>query len=199
MIVPEQLPDSLLSQVSVFHTTCFALSKAPAQQTILGAARRAHDVGARLSIDINYSEKIWPEREEAVACIKEYCAFNPLIKISEDDMERLFKKQLSHDEIFAFFHELGVEVVCLTLGSKGVKASHKQDGIISLPAVKIEKIMDATGAGDAFWSGFLFGYLKKSSLEHCLKTALKLAALKLQNVGRLPENVDVLSELLRID
>ncbi|NER18126.1 carbohydrate kinase family protein [Spongiivirga citrea] len=199
MISKEQLPDSLLQESKIFHTTCFALSKEPARQTILEAAKRAHSCGVKLSIDINYSEKIWPERAEAIQCIKQYCSLNPLIKISEDDMERLFKKQLSHEEIFSFFHDLGVEVICLTLGSKGVKASHKKEGTITLPAIKIEKIMDATGAGDAFWSGFLFAYLKENSLEHCLKTALKLAALKLQNVGRLPENVDVLSELLSIE
>ncbi|MFP2996779.1 carbohydrate kinase [Spongiivirga sp. MCCC 1A20706] len=198
MIGPDQLPDELLSHIKVFHTTCFALSKQPAQHTILDAAKRASRVGVKLSIDINYSEKIWPDRQNAIQCIKEYCALNPLVKISEDDMQRLFKKKLNHTEIFEFFHELGVEIVCLTLGSKGVKASHNNT-IISLPAIKIEKIMDATGAGDAFWSGFLFAYIKKNPLEHCLKTALRLAALKLQNVGRLPENVDVLSELLKIE
>ncbi len=58
--------------------------------------------------------------------------------------------------------------------------------------------MDATGAGDAFWSGFLFAHLKEFPVERCLKIALSLAAIKLQNVGRLPQNMDVLSELLRI-
>ncbi len=199
IITNDQLPDALLKQSKIFHTTCFALSKEPAQQSILGAAKRAKEFGTKLSIDINYSEKIWPDRKQAIKCIKDYCSHNPLIKISEDDTQRLFKKELTHDEIFGFFHDLGVETICLTLGSKGVKASNKKEGVISLPAIKIEKILDATGAGDAFWSGFLFAYLNKSSLEHCLKTALKLAALKLQNVGRLPENVDVLSELLQIE
>ncbi len=193
-----QLPDELLKQVKVFHTSCFALSGNPSQQTIIGAAQRAAGLGCKLSIDINYAEKIWPDREEAMAVIKHYCALDPLVKISEDDMARLFGRQLSHDEIFNFFHELGVSVVCLTLGSKGVKLSEKGKEVISLPAIEIEKIMDATGAGDAFWSGFLFAYINEKTMEQCLKTALQLAALKLQNVGRLPENVDVLSELLKI-
>ena len=66
-----------------------------------------------------------------------------------------------------------------------------------MPAIKINKIMDATGAGDAFWSGFLFAYLKKNSIKDCLNIALNLAALKLQNVGRLPNNINILSELLK--
>ena len=88
--------------------------------------------------------------------------------------------------------------VCLTLGSRGVTLSRKQETPISLPAEKVEKIMDATGAGDAFWSGFLFAYLKDFPMERCLKIALALAAIKLQNVGTLPRDRDILSELLRM-
>ena len=29
--------------------------------------------------------------------------------------------------------------------------------------------MDVTGAGDAFWSGFLFAYIKEKPIEDCLK------------------------------
>ena len=50
--------------------------------------------------------------------------------------------------------------------------------------------------GDAFWSGFLFAYIKEKPIENCLEVALQLAALKLQNVGRLPDNINILSELL---
>ena len=91
---------------------------------------------------------------------------------------------------------MGVNLVCLTMGSRGVKLSSQEEGIIEMPAKKIPEIKDATGAGDAFWSGFLFAYLNEKSTDECLKVALNLAALKLQNVGRLPDNINLLSELL---
>jgi fructokinase len=111
-------------------------------------------------------------------------------------MLRLFEQKLSHREIFNFFHEEGVETVCLTLGSRGVKLSQKGKEVIQLPAIKVDNVLDATGAGDAFWSGFLFAYIKEKPIEKCLEVALQLAALKLQNVGRLPDNINVLSDLL---
>jgi fructokinase len=55
------------------------------------------------------------------------------------------------------------------LGSKGVKLSQKGKKIIQLPAIKIDMIMDATGAGDAFWSGFLFAHIKKNLLNTACK------------------------------
>ena len=195
-ISEDQITTEMLSQTKIFHTTCFALSKNPAQTTILKKAEEAHKKGCKLSIDVNYAKELWETKEQALQVIKNYCQLNPLIKISEDDMLRLFEKQLPHKEIFEFFHNLGVETVCLTLGSEGVKLSQKGKDIIQLPAIKIEKVMDTTGAGDAFWSGFLFAYIKEKSIEDCLQIALKLAALKLQNVGRLPNNINILSKLL---
>lgn len=196
LINESQITAETLKSTKIFHTTCFALSKNPAQSTILKKAEEAFNLGCQLSIDLNYSEKLWTTREAALQVINTYCKFNPLVKISEDDMFRFFEKSIPDEDIFDFFHSRGVETVCLTLGSKGVKLSQKGKEIIKLPAIKIEKVMDATGAGDAFWSGFLFAYTKQKTMQECLEVALKLAALKLQNVGRLPDNINILSKLL---
>ncbi len=195
-ITEDQISKDLLSKTNIFHTTCFALSKNPARSTILTKAEEAFNLGCKLSIDVNYAYQLWESQEEAIKVIKTYCKFNPLVKVSEDDMSRLFEQQLPHEKIFEFFHSEGVDSICLTLGSKGVKLSQKGKQIIQLPAIKIDVVMDATGAGDAFWSGFLFAYIKEKPIEKCLEVALQLAALKLQNVGRLPDNINILSELL---
>ncbi|WP_434036457.1 carbohydrate kinase family protein [Formosa sp. 4Alg 33] len=195
-ITEDQISEKTLSTTSIYHTTCFALSKKPAQTTIIKKAGDAYRLGCKLSIDINYSKKIWDSQEEALSVIKAYCQLNPLVKVSEDDMLRLFEKELPHKDIFEFFHSQGVDIVCLTLGSKGVKLSQKDEEVIQLPAIPIDLVQDATGAGDAFWSGFLFAYIKERPIEKCLEVALQLAALKLQNVGRLPDNINILSELL---
>lgn len=194
-ILPTQIPDEVLEKTTIFHTTCFALSKKQARQTILEKVERAVAFGVKPSIDLNYSPKIWADRKKALETIKAYCSYNPLVKISEDDTERIFGKILEA-EMFDFFHQNNVDLVCLTKGSKGVVLSQKGKDIMIMPAMKIETVRDATGAGDAFWSGFLYAYIQKQPYEKCLETALKLAALKLQNVGRLPENIDIITQLL---
>ncbi|WP_299431563.1 sugar kinase [uncultured Maribacter sp.] len=195
-ITEDQITKETLLNTKIYHTTCFALTQEPAQSTILQKAEEAFNLGCKLSIDVNYAKKMWKSKEEALKIIKAYCKYNPLVKVSVDDMLRLFGETLPDEEIFNFFHSLGVDVICLTMGSKGVKLSQKGEETIWLPAIKVTHIMDATGAGDAFWSGFLYAYVKEKSIKKCLEIALQLAALKLQNVGRLPDQINILSKLL---
>jgi fructokinase len=64
-------------------------------------------------------------------------------------------------------------------------------GLFFQKAIPIEEVKDTTGAGDAFWTGFLYAQLHQNSLEETITVAQKLAAIKLQNVGRLPENINI--------
>lgn len=102
-ITEDQISSELLANTTVFHTTCFALSKKPAQETILKKAQEAFNLGCQLSIDLNYASRLWNSKEEAMEVINAYCALNPLLKISEDDMLRFFGKEIPHEDIFAFF------------------------------------------------------------------------------------------------
>uniref|UniRef100_UPI00404AD5BA carbohydrate kinase family protein n=1 Tax=Flavobacterium sp. TaxID=239 RepID=UPI00404AD5BA len=195
LIDEAQIPDDLLLESKIFHTTCFALSKNPARNTILNRAKKAKEMGLQLSIDINFSERIWPDREEAKEVIKSYLSFNPLVKLSEDDCYRLFAEMKTEDYIFDYFHELGAETICLTKGKNGVALSNLKEGLFFQPANYIAEIKDATGAGDAFWTGFLFAQLQQKSFEESMHIAQKLASIKLQNVGRLPDNINTLDLL----
>ena len=55
--------------------------------------------------------------------------------------------------------------------------------IINCESVKVEKVLDLTGAGDLFASGFLEGYLNHSDIKQCLQAGAKLAAKIIKKVG----------------
>ena len=188
----EQLPDNLLQEAKIFHTTCFALSKNPARETILNRAKKAKELGLKLSIDINFSERIWPDREEAKTVLAEYLKNDPLVKLSEDDCFRLFAEVKSDAFIFDYFHKLGATTICLTKGKNGVVVSTVDNGLIVQDALKISTVKDTTGAGDAFWTGFLYAQINNKSLNDCISIAQKLASIKLQNVGKLPDDIDIM-------
>jgi fructokinase len=190
-ILESQLSDETIAAAKIFHTTCFALSRNPARTTILNRAKKAAELGLKLSIDINFSERIWSNREESMLVIAEYLSYNPLVKVSEDDCLRLFDTNKSDIEIFDYFHSLGAETICLTKGKNGVVLSDIKEGLFYQNALQITNIKDSTGAGDAFWTGFLDSYLKNKSFEDSISFAQKLASIKLQNVGGLPDKIDL--------
>jgi fructokinase len=190
-IYENQLPDEIITDAKIFHTTCFALSKNPARETILNRAKKAKELGLQLSIDINFSERIWPNREEAKEVLRDYLQNDPLVKLSEDDCYRLFAEVKSEDYIFEYFHNLGATTICLTKGKNGVVVSDLKEGLLFQKAMHIDEIKDTTGAGDAFWTGFLYAQIEQKSLNESITIAQKLAAIKLQNVGRLPDNINI--------
>lgn len=190
-ITIDQLPDEMIQNAKIFHTTCFALSKDPARNTILNRANRAKKFGLKLSIDLNYSERIWPNREEAKKVIKDYLKNDPLLKISEDDCFRFFEGVKSENFIFNYFHNLGVTTICLTKGKNGVVVSDVNEGLFFQEAELIQEVKDTTGAGDAFWTGFLYAQIKNKNIKNSMSIAQKLASLKLQSVGKLPKNIDL--------
>lgn len=193
LIRPEHLPDSLLAQAALFHTTCFALSREPAQSTIVDAARRAAAMGVQVSIDANYAPSIWPDRQQAWQILTDYCSTGALLKLSEDDAARLYGNvpgETAHEQILADFHRMGARLVCLTLGADGsLISSDHGAAVVRVPGQPLT-VIDATGAGDAYWAGFLTAWLDGNVPEACAQAGARLAALKLTRKGPLPAQVD---------
>jgi sugar/nucleoside kinase (ribokinase family) len=191
MIRPENLPDSLLAEAAIFHTTCFALSKQPAQQTLVEAAHRTAKLGGRVSIDANFAPEIWPDRPQAWRILQAYCAHQALVKLSEDDAARLYgRSDMPEKQIISDFHDMGADLVCLTLGAKGSIVSGDQGRTYFEVAPRPIEVKDATGAGDAFWSGFLTAWNDGHDLPKCAAAALNMVSLKLSSDGPLPAQMD---------
>jgi len=55
--------------------------------------------------------------------------------------------------------------------------------IINCGSVNVGKVIDLTGAGDLFASGFIKEYLDKSNIKKCLQTGSELAAKIIQKIG----------------
>ena len=189
LLQPEHLPDALLQESRIFHTTCFALSKQPAQNTIIAAADRAVRAGCQLSIDLNYAAKIWPNTEQARGVVRDYCSQGALIKISEVDWERLYATPLGDPERVAdHFLAMGAHWVCVTMGGDGAYLA-SADTRGTLPVRPVE-VKDTTGAGDAFWSGFLTAFLDGYDIMNCARAGRQLAEIKIGQVGPLTQIID---------
>jgi fructokinase len=59
------------------------------------------------------------------------------------------------------------------------------------PALMVKRVVDTTGAGDAFWAGFIATYLEGHAIDGCVMNALQKAANKIQKKGPLYLPIDI--------
>jgi fructokinase len=74
------------------------------------------------------------------------------------------------------------KLIVITRSEKGSVAI-KNNEIINCDSVKIDKILDLTGAGDLFAAGFLKEYLDQCEIKKCLATGSLLASKVIQKIG----------------
>lgn len=89
------------------------------------------------------------------------------------------KTQLSEEELFDL-----VPIVIITKGEKGSVVHSKEQNINSvIPCAQVDKVIDPTGAGDGYRSGFLSGLVKGMSLEDACKLGSVIGSFIVQSMG----------------
>ncbi|TGD79540.1 carbohydrate kinase family protein [Hymenobacter wooponensis] len=171
-------PD-LISQAALVHTTAFALSRQPAQDHILEALATAYDQGRPVSIDWNYAAPIWRRSDNAPDVWQRVLAYEPLLKVSLDDVARFGRVPATAEAAKEFLLNVRTRVLCLTCGAEGVWYRTYADAWQHQPAPPVE-VLDATGAGDAFWAGFLTNWMLQASIDDCVQRGISTAARRLQ-------------------
>lgn len=79
-------------------------------------------------------------------------------------------------------HDHGVKIVIVTLGADGAAVS-VENAIHKVPACKPEKLVDPTGAGDAFIGAFLAEYVRGEDCSWCSCVGSAAASLVVEGVG----------------
>jgi fructokinase len=121
--------------------------------------------------------------------VTDYVSHGALVKISEVDWQRLYNEPLTDANVAAdHFLGLGAAEVCVTLGGDGCLVANKAER--HFLAARPVEVKDTTGAGDAFWSGYLTAWLDAKTLQQKALAGRRMAELKLAHFGPLPGKVD---------
>lgn len=86
------------------------------------------------------------------------------------------------DSAIKRLHDYGISIVIVTLGSKGAVISD-QGTQYNIPAVEPAKLVDPTGAGDAFIGGFLAEYANNENIMRCACVGAAAASFIVEGVG----------------
>jgi ribokinase len=79
----------------------------------------------------------------------------------------------------------GARNALITLGERGALL-HGADGDHLVPAIKVEKVVDTTGAGDAFNAGFAVALAEGKAPAEAVRFGCAMAGLSVQKPGTAP-------------
>lgn len=125
-----------------------------------------------------------------------------LVKMNEEELAIISEwysiKQSTEKEQLAYlqnkFHWKGI---ILTKGAEGA-IFYSTDALHQQPIFKIT-VADTIGSGDAFLAGFLHNYLRKETIEKCLRLGAFMGAFVATQKGAMPsyQQQDILSHYLK--
>ena len=99
---------------------------------------------------------------------------------NEQEMTSLIEAN-NFNEVINFSKKIN-KLVVITRGEKGAVAIQGEE-VVETEIIKNLKILDLTGAGDLFASGFLHSYINHLSIKECLEKGTQMSAKVIQQIG----------------
>ncbi|BBH24071.1 putative sugar kinase YdjE [Paenibacillus baekrokdamisoli] len=172
--------EEYLINSKIVHFSCWPISMVPVRHSIEKVIEKARENHILIGFDPNYHPMIWQRGEDGIRYVKSIIGKVDIIKPSEDDAERLFGKDTHENQIRKFL-ELGAKLVIMTLGKEGAIVSNGIE-TVKYNALATD-VVDTTGAGDAFWSGFYTAAIKGYTIRESLALGFAVSAYQLKYTG----------------
>lgn len=181
LLTVEDLDLTLIDEAKIFHFGSLSLTHEPSRSACLAAVEHARRAGKVISYDPNWRPPLWENDDVARSMMSLGLEMADVVKLSEAELELL----TGSSDLNWGTRELmdrGIRLVVVTLGAKGCYyRSHAGTG--HLPTYKA-KVVDTTGAGDAFVGGLLFQLARLGGMGTGL-SSLDLQALSASELERM--------------
>lgn len=128
----------------------------------------------------------WPNKERILACTS-------ILKLNESEAEVITGSRNPH-EVAKILARYGVKEVIITLGSRG-SIIYAEGKFYDIPAYKPVKVVDATGCGDTYSTGYLWCRAQGASYEEAGRFAAAMCALKLEHSGPFDKSIEDIKKL----
>ncbi|WP_276354951.1 sugar kinase [Cohnella caldifontis] len=182
---PEHVKPEWFAGARHLHVTGITPALGPhTADAVKHAMKQAKSQGLTVSFDPNLRRKLWSE-EEARRTLLELIPLCDLFLPGLEEAEFLLGEKTEEAYGQAFL-EMGPETVVLKLGDRGA-VGFSVERSVRVDPVRVPRIVDTVGAGDAFAAGMLSEYLDRGEdenwLERALRTANAMGALAVQYRG----------------
>jgi sugar/nucleoside kinase (ribokinase family) len=175
-IVPE-----IVEASAVTYMEGYLWDRPEAKEAFVKAAAVARKAGRKTAITLSDSFCVDRHRESFLDLIRNQI---DIVFANEAEITSLYQTQDFSQALELAANDC--EIAVLTRSEKGCVVV-SGDALHTVPAHPIEKLVDATGAGDLFASGFLHGFTHGRPLDHCARLGGLAAAEVISHIGARPE------------
>ena len=183
------LPNPQSLKPSLLHIGTLATVIEPGASVLFKWAQGVANV-APIVFDPNIRPAVLGNRDQYVKKVEKWVAISSAVKVSDEDLDWLYPDK-SIDEIVKNWLEVGVELVVVTLGDKGIIA-YRRNEQTSVDAIKVV-VADTVGAGDTVGAVLVEAIIKSGLdnltgevLKSMLNRAVKAAAITVSRTGANP-------------
>ena len=179
----QALDEELIASASVTFLEGYLWGPQRPREAMLRAAEIAHSAERTVAFTLSESLCI-PGRKEGVMSMIERRLVDMLFA-NEDEATLL----TGANDLDAALTRLTpkVKTLIVTRGAAGAIAIEAGE-CFEVPAARVEKVVDTTGAGDLFAAGFLAARCRGHGLERCLEAGSLAAAEVISHYGARPES-----------
>jgi fructokinase len=153
LLSPEDIKRETLLGSSFVNFGSIPLIKDPVRSATQRFAQLAREVGIPVAFDVNLREYLWENVETARTTIDPMLEHSTVVKLSDDELSPVLGTE-DVEEGAKNLLDRGVFLVLVSMGSDGAFYATRQFSG-GMPTFEIEKVVDATGAGDAFLAATL--------------------------------------------
>jgi sugar/nucleoside kinase (ribokinase family) len=177
---PDDVPQAVTSAAKIIFLEGYLFDKDQGKQAFLEASRQTRAAGGKAGIAISDPFCVNRHREDFIRMIRDELDY---VIGNETEIRSLFETDDLEDALARTAAMCGT-VVCTRSGD-GVTLIRDGERV-DVPVTKIIPV-DATGAGDQFAAGFLYGMATGRDLETCGKMGNICAAEVISHIGPRPE------------
>lgn len=154
----EHVRQSPVTRSRVLFVTGTGLSEEPSRTATLFAAETARAAGARVILDVDYRPGLWVSEEAFGANLRTLARFAHIAIGTEEELRAATNEAAIGDACTAML-DTGIELLVLKRGGDGARVFTPASPPEDIAPFTIT-VMNVLGAGDAFASGFIYGYLQ---------------------------------------
>ncbi|MDY7066891.1 2-dehydro-3-deoxygluconokinase [Pseudomonas extremaustralis] len=151
------------------------------RERLLHALIETRRRGGTVVFDNNYRPRLWASADVARAAYHQVLAEVDMALLTEDDECALFGYTDS-EQVFAAYPAIAEVVLKRGADACLIRCDGER---FAVPALKVEKVVDTTAAGDSFSAAYLAGRLKGASPQEAAKAGHRLASRVIQVPGAL--------------